>query len=168
MLGRSTAGKGEKRLHVAQISAVQWKPAGSVVNGFIQFTLPGGNERRSQFGAQTNDAARDENSVVFTKKQQPELEKLRGALDEAIAAQHSSTPPSAPTPSPLVDELTKLAGLHESGMLTNERGSSRRRPVSLPSSWATRSLAKYWSGARRFSSRGVGRRRPAGQVPRCP
>lgn len=119
MLGRSTVGKGEKRLHVAQVSAVQWKPAGSVVNGFIQFTLPGGNERRSQFGSQTNYAARDENSVVFTKKQQPEFAKLRAALDEAIAAQHSSTPPSAPTP-PLVAELTKLAGLLESGVLTKE------------------------------------------------
>ncbi|WP_405580695.1 DUF4429 domain-containing protein [Streptomyces sp. NBC_01092] len=85
---RLTVGKGEKRLHIAQISAVQWKPAGLMVNGFIQFTVPGGNEQRSAFGSQTRSAVQDENSVVFTRKQQPEFEKLRAALDQAIAAQH--------------------------------------------------------------------------------
>ena len=44
-LARSIVGKGEKRLHIAQISGVQWKPAGPLINGFIQFTLPGGIER---------------------------------------------------------------------------------------------------------------------------
>jgi hypothetical protein len=117
-LARSTHGKGEKRLHVSQISAVQWKPAGAMVNGFIQLTLPGGIERRSKFGSQTTDAARDENSVVFTKKQQPEFEKLRAALDAAIAAQHGPQP-AATAPSSLADELGKLAQLREQGILTD-------------------------------------------------
>lgn len=46
---------------LASVTAVQWKPAGGMVNGFIQFTLAGGNEPRSRFGRPTTDAANDEN-----------------------------------------------------------------------------------------------------------
>ncbi|MBK3563211.1 MULTISPECIES: DUF4429 domain-containing protein [unclassified Streptomyces] len=117
-LARTTVGKGEKRLHISQVSAVQWKPAGPFMNGFIQFTVPGGNERRSAFGSQTTSAAQDENSVVFTKKQQPEFEKLRAALDAAIAAQHAPQAPAAAAPSSLADELGKLAALRQQGILS--------------------------------------------------
>ncbi|MEU4996568.1 DUF4429 domain-containing protein [Streptomyces sp. NPDC021622] len=118
-LTRGGVGKGHKRLHVSQIAAVQWKPAGPLVNGFIQFTVPGGIERRSQFGNQSLRAAQDENSVMFTKKQQPEFEELRVALDEAIATQHGTHSVPA-TPASIADELSKLAQLREQGVLSPE------------------------------------------------
>nr|WP_265566398.1 SHOCT domain-containing protein [Streptomyces hygroscopicus] len=88
------------------------------MNGFIQFTVPGGNERRSALGSQTSSAAQDENSVVFTKQQQPEFDKLRAALDQAIAAQHAPQAPVATRPTSLADELTKLAALRDQGILS--------------------------------------------------
>lgn len=114
---RLTVGKGEKRIHISQISGVQWKPAGLMVNGFIQLTIPGGNERRSSFGRQTTSAVQDENSVVFTKKQMSEFEKLRAAIDAGIAAHHA---PQAPTQSSgsVADELAKLAALRDQGLLS--------------------------------------------------
>lgn len=124
-LARATLGKGEKRLHVSQISAVQWKPAGPVMNGFIQFTVPGGNEVRGRFGTQTNTAAKDENSVIFTRKQQPEFEKLRAALDAAIATQHAPQPVPA-TPVSVADELTKLNELLQQGVLTPEEFAAQK------------------------------------------
>ncbi len=87
-LSRLTIGKGEKRIPVRSISSVQLKPAGFAVNGYIQFSLAGGNEVRSQFGRATMDATADENSVVFTKKQQPEFEALRDAIEDAILTQN--------------------------------------------------------------------------------
>lgn len=117
-LARATHGKGEKRLHISQISAIQWKPAGAMVNGFIQFTVPGGNEVRGRMGSQTSNAAKDENSVIFTKAQMPEFEKLRATLDAAIVAQHTPQR-AAPVPSgSLADELAKLAGLRDQGILS--------------------------------------------------
>lgn len=117
-LARSTHGKGEKRLHISQISAIQWKPAGPVMNGFIQFTVPGGNEVRGKLGSQTSNASKDENSVLFTKKQMPEFEKLRAELDAAIVAQHAPQH-TGPAPSAsLADELAKLAGLRDQGILS--------------------------------------------------
>ncbi|MFF8482240.1 DUF4429 domain-containing protein [Streptomyces antibioticus] len=80
-MARTITGKGEKRLRISQIAAVQWEPAGPIVNGFIQFTLPGGIERRSAFGHHAANAAKDENSVVFTGELQPEFETLRAAVE---------------------------------------------------------------------------------------
>ena len=37
----------EKRIPIRSIQAVQWKPPGALVNGYIEFTVPGGNETRS-------------------------------------------------------------------------------------------------------------------------
>lgn len=116
-LARSSVGKGEKRIHVSQIAAVQWKPPGALMNGFIQFTVPGGAERRSQFGSQTSSAVNDENTVLVTKKQAPQFEELRAAVDEAIARSHAAAP--SPQAS-LADELAKLQQLADDGVISPE------------------------------------------------
>lgn len=116
-LSRATVGKGEKRLPIGSITAVQWKPAGGMVNGFIQFTVPGGVEKRSSFGRQTTDAAHDENSVVFTKKQMPDFAKLREAVQSAIEAQQQ--PSAAPSAPDVTDQLRKLGELRAAGVLTD-------------------------------------------------
>ncbi len=117
-IARASVGKGEKRLHTSQITAVQWKPAGWAWNGFIQFTVPGGNEQQSAFGSQTTAAAKDENSVMFTKKQTPEFERLRAAIDEAIASQHAPQD-AGNSQGSMADELAKLAALRDQGIITD-------------------------------------------------
>lgn len=114
-LARSTIGKGSKSIPVRQIASVQLKPAGPLMNGFIQFATPGGIERRSRFGRQAPDAVRDENSVLFTLRQQPQFEWLRATVERAIA-----NPPAtgAPAADP-VAQLDQLARLHAAGALTD-------------------------------------------------
>lgn len=70
---------------INHITSMQLKPAG-LMNGFIQFSLAGGVEKQSKFGRQSNDAARDENAVMFTKKQQSAFEELRAAIERAMVA----------------------------------------------------------------------------------
>jgi len=120
-LGRLTVGKGEKRIPISSISAVQIKPPGPVVNGFIQFTLPGTNERRSKFGRQTFDAASDENTIVFTKNQAPAFGALRDAVEQAIIGQSAPqvVAPSAAQPGRL-EQLKTLGELRDAGVITAE------------------------------------------------
>jgi len=115
-LARATIGKGEKRIPVGQISAVQFKRAGWAMNGFIQFTVAGGVERRSQFGSQTNSASHDENSVIFTRSQQPEFEQLRDAVEAAMVA----PAPSVAAAPDVVDQLRRLAELRDAGVVNSE------------------------------------------------
>jgi hypothetical protein len=117
-LGRLTVGKGEKRIALASIAAIQLKPAGPVINGFIQFSLPGGQERRSAFGRQTADAVQDENSVVFTRRQQPQFEALRAEIETAIMARSSPQQVSSPAGA-LADQLAQLAQMRSAGLLSD-------------------------------------------------
>jgi hypothetical protein len=122
-LARASIGKGEKRIPLGSISAVQLKPAGPMMNGFIQFTVPGGNERRSKFGHQTFDATKDENSVMFTKAQMPQFLALRGEIEQAIVARSSPNTGAAPN---LADQIQQLASLRDQGILTDEEFDAKK------------------------------------------
>jgi Domain of unknown function (DUF4429)/Short C-terminal domain len=127
-LARASVGKGTKRIPLASITAVQWKPAGGMINGFISFTVGGGTEARSRFGSQTVDASRDENSVVITKKQMPDFEQLRTAVELAIAQRHRPVPvaPAAPAAPDLFAQLEQLGKLRDAGVLTNEEFEAKK------------------------------------------
>ena len=74
VLARAAHGKGEKKIPIRSISAVQWKEPGALVNGFIQFTILGGTEVTARHGNRTISAGNDENSVVITKPQAAAIE----------------------------------------------------------------------------------------------
>ena len=120
-LGRMSVGKGDKRIPITSITAVQIKPAGAMVNGYIQFTLPGGNEKRSGFGKQTIDAAGDENSVIFTKNQEEDFLKLRDAVEKAMIERSGpQVIVSAPAGPSKLEQLKQLGELRDAGVLTAE------------------------------------------------
>lgn len=132
---RLTIGKGTKSLHISHITGVQWKPAGPIIAGFLEFTLPGGTERQSKFGSQTTDAATSENAVVFNRKQQPAFERLRSAVENAINTQHdhearaSDTGGEPPPGNDLTTRLHELADLHDSGALTDDEFAAVKRRI---------------------------------------
>lgn len=118
-LARMSIGKGEKRIPISSITAVRWKPAGPLVNGFIHFTVPGGTEKRSAFGSQTNSAGKDENSVIFIRKQMADFEKLRAAVESAILEGSRTASSQQPTQS-IGDQIAQLAALRDKRILTDE------------------------------------------------
>lgn len=132
-MARTTVGKGDKRIPIGSVTAVQWKPPGVTTRGYIQFTLGGGNEKRSQFGRATIDAAKDENSVLVAKSHKKEFEELRDAIEAAIAALHQTPAPPPPTPSVAspsrVEQLRELAELRDSGVLTEDEFAAEKARV---------------------------------------
>jgi hypothetical protein len=83
-LARASVGKGEKRIPLHSVTGVQWKEPGIMANGFIAFTIPGGNEKNSRFGSATMDATKDENAVIVTRKQKAAFVELREAIERAM------------------------------------------------------------------------------------
>lgn len=114
-LGRLTVGKGVKRVPITSISSVQIKSPGSIMAGFIQFSIPGGNEARSAFGTQSFNAAQDENSMMFIKKTESEFLAMRNAIE---AAQRERTEPAKPAVD-VLSQLDQLAKLRDAGIVTN-------------------------------------------------
>jgi len=123
MVARMNVGKGEKRLPLSTIAGVQWKPAGVLVDGFIQFSVPGGNERRSSLGGQTAGARQDENSVTFRKNQQADFEAVRVLIESVIARRGR---PAVPATLDLADQLERLAALRDQGILTEQEFATQK------------------------------------------
>jgi hypothetical protein len=104
-LARASVGKGVKRIPITSIQAVQWKPPGVLINGYIEFTVLGGNEVRSRFGSATTDASRNENAVIVTFQQRSAFNELRAAVEDAMvggaprASYGGVSPPPPPPPS---------------------------------------------------------------------
>lgn len=98
---------GEKRIPYTSITAVQFKEAGSWLAGFIQFSIKGGSEWRGQVN-------QDENALQFDKGSNETFRALRDFVEKQMAAGVTNKGGS------LADELTKLAGLRDQGILTEE------------------------------------------------
>ena len=116
-LGRLGHSKGDRRIPLAQITAVQMRPAGPLINGFLRVTIPGAPVARGGLG----NAEKDENAVIFRKSHQAEFDQVRAAIEAYIARQHAPrpSPSSASRPGGVAAELAQLAELHQAGVLTD-------------------------------------------------
>lgn len=106
--------RGEKRIPFRAITAVQMKEAG-LTGGYIQFTIGGGNERQGGFLAASND----ENSFIFAADNNKLMRQVRDYIEQRIGPAASVAPPAvAPAQPSLSDELVKLSGLLEKGLIS--------------------------------------------------
>lgn len=72
--------KGNKKIAIKQISAIQFKPAGLMFNGYIQFSFIGGKEAKGGIFQGTMD----ENTIMFRKKTQLDFEKIKEKIEKKI------------------------------------------------------------------------------------
>jgi hypothetical protein len=104
---------GERSIPVASITAIQMKPGGLFLNGFIQFSYAGGK----QFTGTMMDAASDPDAVIFGNGCNDEIRQFKALVESAMETQITAST-SVPTTS-LPDELRKLAQLRDEGILTD-------------------------------------------------
>ena len=121
LLAKMTQGftKGDKTLYLNQITAIQVKKGG-LLNGYIQFTLPGGIESKKGIFA----AGNDENSIVFTPANndlaldiKDTIEKLRGSVSNAIGSVSSA------------DELRKFKQLLDDEIISKEEFEQKKKQL---------------------------------------
>lgn len=74
-------GKGDKHIAWRSITGVEFKPVSLMHNGFVQILFQGSQEVRGTI----KDASRDENAVVFRKRQQGDFEGIRDEIMRRIA-----------------------------------------------------------------------------------
>jgi predicted RNA-binding Zn-ribbon protein involved in translation (DUF1610 family) len=112
--------KGEKEILIKQISSIQFKPTGNITAGYIQFAFIGGQEGKGAIW----EAARDENTIMFNLDQQPDFEKIKKAIEDRIVSSQEGTPKSSG-----LDDLEKLANLHEKGIITEEEFNAKKKQI---------------------------------------
>lgn len=114
--------KGSKEIPFKSITAIQFKEAGLMFSGYMQFTLPGGNESKGGLFA----AASDENTFMFIKDVNDEMKKAKIFIQDKIDnhGKVSHTPSSS-----MADELIKLKSLKDSGAITDEEFNEMKSKV---------------------------------------
>lgn len=119
-----TAGlHGELEIPLSNITAIQMKPAGALLAGYIQLSILGGQTAPGGL----MEATKDKNAVLFVKKQQAAFEEMKSEIERRIAVRQ--TPRTAPTEPSAAMELEKLAGLVERGFLTREEFDQRKKAL---------------------------------------
>ena len=113
--------KGEKTLYIKQIAGIQVRHGTMMTNGYIQFTVPGGMESRRGL----HDAVVDENSVVFGKKNNELANSIKDYIESALA--RASQQPAASIS--VADEIIKLKGLVDAGVLTQDEFERKKRQL---------------------------------------
>lgn len=106
--------KGRKEIPFASIVAVQFREAGALLSGYLQFTIPGGNESRGGIFA----ATKDENTFMFAGRDNNALAiEIKEYIDRALQESRTSR---ATEPTSVADELRKLSMLKDDGLLSEE------------------------------------------------
>jgi membrane protease subunit (stomatin/prohibitin family) len=106
--------RGEKRIPIASITAVQFKVPG-FNRGYIQFSLAGGTENTGGVGG----ATKDENSVAFRSSHTREFQQIRDFIEAKMAAASRPHEATTATATGVADELAKLADLRDRGVLSD-------------------------------------------------
>lgn len=106
--------QGDKTVPLTSITAVQFRSAGSMMAGMIQFTLMGGREFRGGM----LEATKDENAVLFDNTQEPAFRALRDHVQAVISGGGGRTQQHQIPVVSVGEELTKLADLLDRGVLT--------------------------------------------------
>jgi hypothetical protein len=102
--------KGDKTIPYSAITAVQYKRPFPPLNGYIQFTLGGGNESKKGM----IDAVKDENSLFFSDAEL--FLEARKFVEDRIG----NRAPIGQVVGSIADNLEKLAALRDRGILSPE------------------------------------------------
>lgn len=113
-----------KTIPISSLTSVQLKAPGMVANGFIQFSLPGGNEK---IGSKVVGAVYDENSFIIKKSTYEIAQKMKEYLDERIAHKNDyQNPPLSTSPA---DEILKYKNLLDMGAITQSEFEEKKKQL---------------------------------------
>jgi hypothetical protein len=98
---------------------VQFRRAGFFLNGYLQFTIPGGNE--STGGVLS--ALKDENSFMFSMGSNAQATQIKAFIQEKISGISAPVKQDAAS---LADQIAELGELHRKGILSGEEFASAK------------------------------------------
>ncbi len=115
--GRLGHSKGERRIPISQVTAVQVRPAGPIANGFIRFTVPGSPDRRGGL----HNASSDENAVIFHRRHREDFDAIRDHVESLMGR-----PAPAPAQDGPIQQIEALARLRDQGILSEDEFEAKK------------------------------------------
>lgn len=116
--------KGDKEIFINQISSIQFRKAGALTNGYIQFAFIGGSEAKGGM----LQATTDENTVFFNQKNEDDFSAIKYMIEDRIH-QLKKMDRIDYKKGLSLDDLEKLAELKEKGIITEEEFQIKKRQI---------------------------------------
>lgn len=113
---------GEKTIDINNMTGIQIKKANFFTNGYIQFIFMGSQESKRGVMA----AATDENTVMFTKREQKMAEEIKEYI-ESILVNKSKSQVAASVSG--ADEILKYKELLDQGVITDEEFQAKKKQL---------------------------------------
>jgi hypothetical protein len=107
----------EKTVFYNKLTAVEFKPP-TITSGYLQLLFSGSRDATGTMF----DLIRDENTVMFSAKEQPIFEAARAFIEEKIRQ----------TSSPVQSQFSgieQLAALREKGLITEEEFTAKKKQI---------------------------------------
>lgn len=114
--------KGDKSIYLKQISGIQVKHGTSITNGYIQFTISGGSESTKGLVS----ASRDENSVLFRKKDNETVDKIKAKIEEL---QQRAAAGAVVQEVSAAEEIKKYKELLDQGIITESEFEQKKKQL---------------------------------------
>lgn len=119
--------RGNKEILIKNITSIQFKQPGLLTNGFIQFAFSGSSESKGG----VFDATKDENSIVFSKSELKNFERLKNIINEKRSSAQATESVSLPThqTDDIYTQIEKLSALNEKGIITTEEFEIKKKQL---------------------------------------
>ncbi|PEP09865.1 DUF4429 domain-containing protein [Bacillus wiedmannii] len=113
---------GEKTIDINNMTGIQIKKANFFTNGYIQFIFMGSQESKRGVMA----AATDENTVMFTKREQKMAEEIKEYIESILVNKSKSQVAVSVSGA---DEILKYKELLDQGIITEEDFQAKKKQL---------------------------------------
>ncbi|MFP7479457.1 SHOCT domain-containing protein [Terribacillus saccharophilus] len=114
----------QKDIQIKSISGIELKEPGRLIAGHISILFSGGTEAG---GRKAIDAAKNENSLMISKKYYKDFLECKRVIQEYMNAPSESKVAVAATSD--ADELAKWVALRDSGVITEEEFTVKKKEI---------------------------------------
>ncbi|MFR7484891.1 MAG: SHOCT domain-containing protein [Acutalibacter sp.] len=111
-----------KTIPLSSVTSVQIKKPGSIMAGFISFSIAGGKEF---MGASTMDAIQDENSFLIRNETYLKATKIKEYIDSQIANRGKEGTIQLSS----ADEIAKFKSLLDQGVITQDEFDAKKKQL---------------------------------------
>ena len=128
LTGMLVAGGSSQIIRIKNITDVEFKEAGGLIRGYIQFRTPSSGNTKQGGMLSGFEVADDPNTVHFTKEENENFLKLKSKIEELLDERESGNMVNSSQLSS-ADELKKFAELKDQGIISEKEFESKKKEL---------------------------------------
>ena len=117
--------KGCKDIYIKNITGIQFKKASSLMRGYIQIVFSGSSESKGS----TSDLIKDENAIIFKKRDNAEFEKAKQTIETIMDSVNNPKKELQSSDNHSLNDLERLSELKDKGIITEDEFLAKKKQI---------------------------------------